>query len=186
MTQKEGKAIEQPKYKSPYESEVTYKSDKNFVVRLKAMIGAAMLDSGYSISGKKYDQLIEYFDNCDERLFDSSEPSPNQTPSPQPGNGQEWKGKADQYKTWAEQNASTAMDLAERLDKTKEELSQAQEEIKRLTPTTQSAEVLIKALEEIVDTLSAPNFSSHNQMKEAIQGGLEISETALEQFKNNK
>jgi hypothetical protein len=67
------------KYSSPYPSEVVYRSDKNFIVRLKAMIDRNMKEAGYSTYDDRFKSLIQSFDNAEEYLFDES-PGPA-TPS---------------------------------------------------------------------------------------------------------
>jgi hypothetical protein len=87
--------------------------------------------------------------------------SPNQTPSPQPGNeGQEWKKKADEFWEynadhpsqsvidWIEQNVVTPLQsqLQAREKESaflNEKINEKEAEIKRLTPTTQSAEEVV-------------------------------------------
>jgi hypothetical protein len=77
LRSRDGNSIKHPKYKSPYEAVVTYKSDKNFTVRLKAMINRAMTCAGYSASDEKFKRIIESFDNSEECLFEFVELKPN-------------------------------------------------------------------------------------------------------------
>lgn len=52
------------------------------------------------------------------------------------------------------------------------------------TPLLQSAErKLENALVEITNVLGVVNFSSHKQMREAIEGAMELAESALAEYK---
>lgn len=48
------------KYSSPYPAERIYISDKNFTVRLLAMINRAMNDLGYNTHDEKFKALYEF------------------------------------------------------------------------------------------------------------------------------
>jgi hypothetical protein len=48
-----------PKYSSPYPAEVTYTSDKNFDVRLKAIIDREAKNLGINIGDEKFKALIQ-------------------------------------------------------------------------------------------------------------------------------
>lgn len=64
---------QQSTYKSHYRSEVIYKSDKNFIVRLKAMVDRAINEAGYKLPTKFFEQ----FDNAENYLFESREQTPD-------------------------------------------------------------------------------------------------------------
>lgn len=57
-----------PKYNSPYPAEVTYTSDKNFNVRLKAMIEREAKDLGIRID-EKFEALIDRIGNIAEDVL---------------------------------------------------------------------------------------------------------------------
>jgi hypothetical protein len=137
MTQKEGKAVEQLKnipdkiYLQTQEEEYPDESVTDF----------KQLDGVTWCAGRVNESDIEYV-----RV------APNQTPSPQPGNeGQEWKEAFWSWVHTVESNEATTITLERKLnwiDKhvvtpLQSQLSQAQEEIKRITPTTQSAEEVV-------------------------------------------
>lgn len=46
--------------------------------------------------------------------------------------------------------------------------------------------ILVDGLKNIIEALGTVNFSSHNQMKEGIQGGLELAETSLSSYQSKK
>lgn len=59
-----------PKYNSPYPAEVTYTSDKNFIVRLKAMIDREAKAIGINISDEKFKELVKIIGNiAEDTLF---------------------------------------------------------------------------------------------------------------------
>ena len=59
------------RYKSHYPSEITYKSDKNFVVRLKAFVDRSMTQLGYNTSNEQFKQLVQKFNTAEDCLFES-------------------------------------------------------------------------------------------------------------------
>lgn len=60
-----------PVYKSPYPSEVTYRSDKNFIVRLVALVVKSMEDAGYNTRDEQFSKAMENFGNAEDYLFKS-------------------------------------------------------------------------------------------------------------------
>lgn len=64
-------AIEATKYKSPYPSVVTYRSDKNFDVRLKAFVDKKMKDAGYDTNSEQFLKMIADFRDAEDYLFES-------------------------------------------------------------------------------------------------------------------
>jgi hypothetical protein len=48
-----------PKYNSPYPAEIIYTSDKNFDVRIKAMIDREAKDLGFNIWDEKFKELVQ-------------------------------------------------------------------------------------------------------------------------------
>ena len=54
-------------YKSPYPSVVTYRSDKNFVVRLKAFVDKSLSKFGFSLP----DEFYQLFNNSEDYFFES-------------------------------------------------------------------------------------------------------------------
>lgn len=62
------------KYLSPYPAEVIYTSDKNFDVRLKAMIEREAKDLGIDVWEEKFKTLLERIgENAEDCLFATTE-----------------------------------------------------------------------------------------------------------------
>lgn len=59
------------KYKSNYSPIVTYKSDKNFLVRLKCLLETRMREAGYNCLNDKFETLIQSIDGAEDYLFHS-------------------------------------------------------------------------------------------------------------------
>lgn len=57
------------KYKSNYEPEVTYSSDKNFIVRLKCLLEIRMKEAGYETTDEKFKSFIESLEAAEDYLF---------------------------------------------------------------------------------------------------------------------
>jgi hypothetical protein len=58
-----------PKYSSPYPAEVTYTSDKNFDVRLKAMLDREAKNLGINIGDEKFKALVERIGDIAESVL---------------------------------------------------------------------------------------------------------------------
>ena len=75
-TQPQDKDSEGMKYNSPYPSEVTYRCDKNFLVRLKAFLDRNMREVGYKTSGDIFHNLLEKLNDAEDYFFESKVKTP--------------------------------------------------------------------------------------------------------------